>query len=77
MSADSPLPTITTFAPSLAKLKAIAFPIPSFATNVTLPNQAELGRIAIPILDDEAKMDFYISYKTENRQKIANFLNLV
>ncbi len=36
-----------------------------------------LDRIDIPILDDDAKIDFYISYKIENKQKISNFLRLI
>lgn len=51
--------------------------IPSFATNVTLPNRLEVDRINIPILDEEAKMDFYLSYKTQNKTKIENFLRMI
>ena len=51
--------------------------LPSFSTNITSPSKIDLDRIDIPILDDDAKIDFYISYKIENKQKISNFLRLV
>mgnify|MGYP003571328633 CR=1 FL=1 len=47
--------------------------IPSFATNITIPNQ-ETDRVFIPILNSEAKVDFYISYKKENKNKVKDFM---
>ena len=48
--------------------------IPSFATNITIPNQ-ETDRVFIHILNAAAKVDFYISYKKEN--KVKDFIKYI
>lgn len=50
--------------------------IPSFATNITIPNQ-ETDRIFIPILNNVAKVDFYVSYKKENKNKVKDFIKYI
>ncbi len=51
--------------------------IPSFSTNITIPQRIEEGRINIPILDDDATIDFYLNYKKGHKQKIKNLLKLL
>ena len=41
--------------------------IPSFSTNISLSMRSESGRINIPIIDEDAKVDFYIVYKKQDR----------
>ena len=50
--------------------------IPSFATNITIPNQ-ETDRVFIPILNAAAKVDFYVSYKKENKNKVKDFIKYI
>lgn len=47
--------------------------IPSFITNVSMSYNADSNRINIPILNDNAYLDFYIVYK-KGRQEIENYL---
>ncbi len=51
--------------------------IPNFSTNLTLPVRAEINRISLPILDDDATMNFYITYKKQDKQKFKNILALI
>lgn len=47
--------------------------IPSFVTNVSMSYNSYSNRINIPILNDNAYLDFYIVYKKE-RKDIVNYL---
>ncbi len=47
--------------------------IPSFVTNVSKNNNLPSNRISIPIIDDDAYLDFYAVYK-KNRTDIAKIL---
>lgn len=50
--------------------------IPAFVTNVTQVYRENTERIAIPILDQDATMPFYLIYKTSKKDKYnLNFLN--
>jgi len=47
--------------------------LPNFKTNITMKRSQDLNRIAIPIIDKEAKLTFWAVYKKENR-KLFDFL---
>lgn len=47
--------------------------IPSFLTDVSIKQNGVDGRINIPILDDDAKIDFYVICKQSNK-KLLNLL---
>lgn len=48
--------------------------IPTFSTNVTYMQKTQNGRISIPILDESAKVNFYMAYNKRNKPKIKEFL---
>ena len=50
--------------------------IPNFSTNTTPSMLSNIDRVSIPILDKDATVNFYIAYKTQNRQKLKNLLKL-
>lgn len=51
--------------------------IPSFSTNISLSMRSESGRINIPIIDEDAKVDFYIVYKKQDRQKLKKLIKII
>ena len=51
--------------------------IPNFSTNITLPLKAELDRISLPILDDEAKVTFYLVYRKQDKRNLNSLLKLI
>ena len=73
------LPKSKLFPQSMENLDEIinASTIPNFSTNVTLPLRADVDRISIPILDEDASVNFYIVYKKENKQKLKLLLNYI
>ena len=48
--------------------------IPNFSTNITLSSYEKLGRVNIPILDDDAKVEFYLVYKKSHQNKLLPLL---
>lgn len=73
---DKYLPHSRFFAQNYDNLSEIvnASTIPTFSTNITIPLRGETDRIDIPILDDVASVDFYITYKKSNRVKLKELL---
>ncbi len=73
------LPKSKLFPQSMENLDEIinASTIPNFSTNVTLPLRADVDRISIPILDEDASVNFYIVYKKGNKQKLKLLLNYI
>lgn len=51
--------------------------IPNFSTNITIPLRTELERISLPILDRDATVNFYISYKKEDKNKLKNLIKMI
>ena len=51
--------------------------IPYFATDVTLNLRETAERLYIPVTDESAKMDIFIVYKKNNREKIRGFLEII
>lgn len=39
--------------------------------------RSESGRINIPIIDEDAKVDFYIVYKKQDRQKLKKLTKII
>jgi len=66
------LPNSKFFPQSMENLNEIikASTIPSFVTNITFINRLETDRVNIPILDENAKVDFYVVSKNKNKFKI-------
>lgn len=73
------LPKSKFFPQSMDNLYEIinASSIPSFYTNISLPLRFELDRVNLPILDEEASVEFYLVYKKQSKQKLKNFLNVI
>ena len=76
---DKHLPKSKFFPQALDNLYEIvnASTIPSFATNITIPIWNERDRVNIPILDEDAKVDFYLVYKKEKADKLKAFFKLL
>ncbi len=51
--------------------------IPNFSTNITIPLRTELERISLPILDRDATVNFYISYKKEDKNKLKKLIKMI
>lgn len=51
--------------------------IPNFSTNITIPLRTELERISLPILDRDATVNFYISYKKEGKNKLKKLIKMI
>ena len=73
------LPKSKFFPQSMDNLYEIinASTIPNFSTNITLPMRAELNRVSMPVLDDEATVKFYLVYKKQNKPKLKKLLSLL
>lgn len=39
--------------------------------------RSESGRINIPIIDEDAKVDFYIVYKKQDRKKLKKLTKII
>lgn len=51
--------------------------IPNFSTNLTNHMRVGSERVSIPILNNEASINFYIAYKKQNKAKIKEFLKYI
>lgn len=51
--------------------------LPHFSTNITIPTRNETDRVNLPILDDDAKVRFYLTYKKQDKNKLRKLLKLV
>lgn len=51
--------------------------IPSFVTNISYLMRNENDRVAIPLLDDVAQVEFFLVYKNENKQMLNNLLKII
>lgn len=51
--------------------------IPNFSTNITIPLRTELERISLPIRDRDATVNFYISYKKEDKNKLKKLIKMI
>ena len=51
--------------------------IPNFSSNITIPLRTELERISLPILDRDATVNFYISYKKEDKNKLKKLIKMI
>lgn len=73
------LPKSRFFPQSMENLSEIvnASTIPTFSTNLTLSLRESMGRVNLPILDKEAKFDFYVVYLKQNKKKIKDFLKII
>ena len=70
------LPNSKIFPQSMENLNEIinSSTIPNFSTNITLSSYEKLGRVNIPILDDDAKVEFYLVYKKSHQNKLLPLL---
>lgn len=51
--------------------------IPNFSTNVSRHLRTEFDHIHLPILDKEATVNFYLTYKKSNKPKLKKLINLI
>lgn len=51
--------------------------IPNFSTNVSRHLRTEFDRIHLLILDKEATVNFYLTYKKSNKPKLKKLINLI
>ncbi len=76
---DRKLPKSKFFKQSLDDLYEIvnSSTIPCFSTNITIPLVPRNNRVNIPILDNEASMQFYVVYKKQDKAKLNDFLKVL
>ena len=51
--------------------------IPNFLTNISLSIRNEYNRVSLPILDEDATVDFYLVYRIEDAKKLKSFVRVL